>query len=261
MNRGFLERHRTAIVIGAVFVLGGGCAAGIAAMENKDHPPHTTTAATPTETPDHKFVRDMDNAFDAEMNPGKNPVTDIWTYRTFKDDIAATGHDICQYLGSHNYDETAQQFKLKLPLAYPSDSDAREFVNIAIDDLCPQYTSMEPSGASAPPSATPSSSQPQPAPHIGNPNCGSTPSSYQCNEQGYLQKLASDNIAVHDAVAVVNAGYAVCAITGPADIPPSASGNDLVADEQAAAVEVAGSGAVASGDAKQVVTDAIMFLC
>src|SRR3954468_15823525 len=32
-NRGFLERHRTAIVIGAVFVLGGGCAAGIAAME------------------------------------------------------------------------------------------------------------------------------------------------------------------------------------------------------------------------------------
>ena len=54
----------------------------------------------------------MDNAFDAEMNPGKNPVTDIWTYRTFKDDIAATGHEICQYLGSHIYDETAQQFKL-----------------------------------------------------------------------------------------------------------------------------------------------------
>jgi hypothetical protein len=24
------------------------------------------------------------------------------------------------------------------------------------------------------------------------------PSTYQCNEQGYLKKLASDNIAVHD---------------------------------------------------------------
>jgi hypothetical protein len=44
------------------------------------------------------------------------------------------------------------------------------------------------------------------------------PSTYQCNEQGYLKKLASDNIAVHDPLAVVKAGYAVCAITGPADL-------------------------------------------
>ena len=54
------------------------------------------------------------------------------------------------------------------------------------------------------------------------------PSTYQCNEQGYLKKLASDNIAVHDPLAVVKAGYAVCAITGPADLPPSESGRDLV---------------------------------
>ena len=85
----------------------------------------------------------MDDAFDAAMYPGKNPITDIWTYRTFTDDFAKTGHDICRYLGSHNYDETAQHFKLSLPLAYPSDSDSREFVDIAIDDLCPQYSSMK----------------------------------------------------------------------------------------------------------------------
>jgi len=87
------------------------------------------------------------------------------------------------------------------------------------------------------------------------------PSTYQCNEQGYLKKLASDNIAVHDPLAVVKAGYAVCAITGPADLPPSESGHDLVVDKQVAAVKVAGSDVVAIGDVDQLVDDAIMFLC
>ena len=87
------------------------------------------------------------------------------------------------------------------------------------------------------------------------------PSTYQCNEQGYLKKLASDNIAVHDPLAVVKAGYAVCAITGPADLPPSESGRDLVVDKQVAAVKVAGSDVVAIGDVDQLVDDAIMFLC
>ena len=87
------------------------------------------------------------------------------------------------------------------------------------------------------------------------------PSTYQCNEQGYLKKLASDNIAVHDPLAVVKAGYAVCAITGPADLPPSESGHDLVVEKQVAAVKVAGSDVVAIGDVDQLVDDAIMFLC
>jgi len=87
------------------------------------------------------------------------------------------------------------------------------------------------------------------------------PSTYQCNEQGYLKKLASDNIAVHDPLAVVKAGYAVCAITGPADLPPSESGHDLVVDKQVAAVKVAGSDVVAIGNVDQLVDDAIMFLC
>jgi hypothetical protein len=99
---------------------------------------------------------------------------------------------------------------------------------------------------------------------VGDPNCGGAngpPSTYQCNEQGYLKKLASDKIAVHDPVAVVKAGYAVCAIIGPADLPPSESGHDLVVDKQVAAVKVAGSDVVASGDVDQLVDDAIMFLC
>ena len=57
------------------------------------------------------------------------PISDFWDYRLFTDDNAQTGHDICGYLGSHSYDETAQQFKLSSPLAYPSDSDSREFVD------------------------------------------------------------------------------------------------------------------------------------
>lgn len=60
---------------------------------------------------------------------------------------------------------------------------------------------------------------------------------------------------------MVKAGYAVCAITGPADLPPSESGRDLVVDKQVAAVKVAGSDVVAIGDVDQLVDDAIMFLC
>jgi hypothetical protein len=142
-NKSFLARHLVAIVVGAVLLMGGGCTAAIAASHNTHNPPDITNTptATPTETPDHKFVRDMDDAFDAKMNPGKNPISNLWDYRTFSDNIAVTGHEICGYLGSHSYDETVWKFKLSLPLAYVSDSDGREFVNIAIDDLCPQYSS------------------------------------------------------------------------------------------------------------------------
>ena len=82
----------------------------------------------------------MNDAFAEAMNPGKDPISDFWDWRTFTKQHCRTGHEICGYLGSHSYDETAQRFKLRLPLAYPSDSDSREFVNIAIDDLCPQHS-------------------------------------------------------------------------------------------------------------------------
>ncbi len=81
--------------------------------------------------------------FAAEMNPGKNPFSDIWDYHMFTDAMAVPGHDISGYLGSHSYGETAQWFKLSLLLAYPSDGDGRKFVDTAIDVLCPQYSSME----------------------------------------------------------------------------------------------------------------------
>jgi hypothetical protein len=244
-------------IIGAVFLMGGGCVAVVTASDNKHNPPRTATtpAVTPTETPDHKFKRDMDDAFDAEMNPGKSPITDIWTYRLFTDDIAATGHDICQYLGSHNYEETAQQFKLKLPLGYPSDSDAREFVDIAINDLCPQYSSMR-----AP--STTTTTSPAPVPFVGNPNCGqpSGPrTSYLCDEKNFLRKLAEDNVPVPDPVAMIKAGYdVVCAMIGPSDLDDP----NLVGDEEKAQATLLAKGVVTSPDnAKAVVSDAVIELC
>ena len=110
------ERHRTAIVIGSLFVLGGGFAACVVGLTKNDAS-HSVT--TPAATPDHKFVRDMNDAFDAKMNPGKNPIADIWTYRIFKDGIANTGHDICGYLGSHNYDEDCPAFQAELAAGLP----------------------------------------------------------------------------------------------------------------------------------------------
>jgi hypothetical protein len=118
----------------------------------QQQPPQTaaTPSATPTETPDQKFQDDMDNAFGAEINQGKN----LWNHRFFTEKIAGTGHEICEYLGSHSYDETAQRFKLSLPMGYPSDSDAKKFVNLAIDDLCPQYARMTSTPAAAPPASS-----------------------------------------------------------------------------------------------------------
>ncbi len=161
-DKSFLARHRADIVIiSAVLLLAGGCVAFIAGSGTNNPQPKTPTA-TPTTTPDQKFKQDMDNEFDAKMNPGKNPVTDIWDYRTFTDAIIGTGHEICGYLGSHSYDETVQQFKLRLPLGYPTDSDGREFVNTAIDDLCPQYSSM----TNSPPRTTTSAPSPPPGPLV-----------------------------------------------------------------------------------------------
>lgn len=103
---------------------------------------------------------------------------------------------------------TAQHFKLSLPLAYPSDSDSREFVDIAIDDLCPQYSSMKPSGT-----GTPTSSQPPPVPYVGNPHCGGehgTRSSYLCDEKMFLTKLDEDHVAVPDPVAMIKSRVQLC---------------------------------------------------
>ena len=141
-NKSFLARHTVAIVIGAVVLVAGGCVAAITASVNTQKPTPNTPRATPTMTPEQKFKQDMDNEFDAQMNPGKDPIRDFLTYRYFTDAIIVTGHEICGYLGSHSYDETVQGFKLSLPLAYPTDCDGRAFVNIAINDLCPQYSSM-----------------------------------------------------------------------------------------------------------------------
>lgn len=141
-DKSFLARHLVAFIIGGVVLMAGGCVAVIAASNLANSPSNkpTTRAAAPTMSPDQKFRQDMDHAFDAKMNPGKNPITDIWNYRTFTDDIARSGHEICGYLGSHSYDETVQQFKLRLPSAYPTDSDGMEFVDLAIEDLCPEYS-------------------------------------------------------------------------------------------------------------------------
>jgi hypothetical protein len=137
------------VAVGFALAFGGCYAAGVV-LELTDKSSNTpvTPSATPTESPDHKFKGDMDDAFGAEMNPG-NPAP--WNHRFFTDHVIKTGHEICGYLGSHSYADTAQQFKLRLPIGYPSDSDAYKFVDIAIDDLCPEYSSMT---KSPPPSAS-----------------------------------------------------------------------------------------------------------
>jgi len=141
---GFGSGKALVIVVGGVLVLGGACVA-LNAMGNQNERPYVSgePSTTPTQTPEEKFVDDMNDAFAEKLNPGKNPITDIWSYRTFKDSIAETGHKICIYLESHSYEETAQRFKLRLPLPYPSDADARDFVAIAIHDLCPQYSATK----------------------------------------------------------------------------------------------------------------------
>lgn len=153
------------MVLAALFVLGGGSVAAIAVSGNEQSPP-TTPRATPTETPEEKFVDDMNSEFAEAMNPDKDPISDFFDYRRFTDKIANDGHEICAYLGSHSYEETAQQFKAFLGRAgrfYPTDSDARAFVNIAIDDLCPQYSSMKTTPSEQPVATVPSAPTAPPA--------------------------------------------------------------------------------------------------
>ena len=45
-KRSFLERHRTAIVVGAVLLLGGLCAAAVATLDNKQSPPDTARSSS-----------------------------------------------------------------------------------------------------------------------------------------------------------------------------------------------------------------------
>ncbi|AGB21663.1 Protein of unknown function (DUF2510) [Mycobacterium sp. JS623] len=135
-----------AIIGLAVFLLVGGWFVLAVSQSRHDSTSRVTpTRTTPTLTPDKKFVIDMDDNFQDELNP--DPNTSLWDWRNYTEEIAHTGHDICAYLGSHTYEETAQKFKFDLGFrypSYPSDSDARAFVNIAIDDLCPQYANMKP---------------------------------------------------------------------------------------------------------------------
>jgi hypothetical protein len=110
-----------------------------------------------------------------------------------------------------------------------------------------------------------------PVPFVGNTRCGKShdPSeesgsdapmgTYLCAEKNYLHKLASDNVVVHDPVAIIKAGYDhVCAIVGPSDLDTP----NLGEREKAAKAEVLASGVVtSSGDAQAVVSDAIIELC
>jgi hypothetical protein len=131
------------IVGAAVFLLGGGCYA--LALSHGDHDRTsgaTTTRPTPTLTPDQSFVQDLNDHLGDELNPGRHR-SDFLHWRYYHLEYAAAGHEVCAYLGSHSYSETVQQFKFKTAIGYPTDRDARIFVNIAIDDLCPQYSGMK----------------------------------------------------------------------------------------------------------------------
>jgi hypothetical protein len=101
---------------------------------------------------------------------------------------------------------------------------------------------------------------------IGPPDptkCGSPSGpeySYMCDEYGFLHKLSLDGLPAHDPTAVVKAGYVVCAITGPSDYVPSDV--TLYESSRSAAVSrVAAGPVVTPGDADQLVTDAIEWLC
>lgn len=146
------ERSWKTIALALVAFAFGGCYVAGLVVEHNDSTSHTpaTPSATPTEKPDDKFKDDMDHAFGAEMNPG-NPHP--WDYKFFTDHVVVTGHEICEALGSDSYNETARRFKFRLPISQPSDSDGYKFVHIAIDDLCPQYSSK--TTTSAPPTAMP----------------------------------------------------------------------------------------------------------
>ena len=103
----------------------------------------TTRRISTALTPDQKFVQDLNDNLGDELNPGKTR-SDFLHWRYYHLEYADTGHEVCAYLASHNYSETFQQFKFKTGIGYPTDRDARLFVNIAIDDLCPEYSSMKP---------------------------------------------------------------------------------------------------------------------
>ena len=140
-----------AMILGVLLALGGCASSNTESGQSESRPP----SPQPTKSPEDKFLDDMNSAFREQLNPGKSPIGDFWTYRTFTRSIVATGHEICTYLESHSYEKTAQQFKLSLPLPYPTDGDAMRFVDIAIDDLCPQHSSMtRTNSAPAPDTAT-----------------------------------------------------------------------------------------------------------
>jgi hypothetical protein len=94
-------------------------------------------------TPDQKFVQDLNDNLGDALNPGRSR-SDVLHWRYYHLEYAETGHEVCAYLGLHSYDETVQQFKSQIAIGYPTDGDARVFVNLAIGDLCPQYSSMKP---------------------------------------------------------------------------------------------------------------------
>ena len=97
-------------------------------------------AAQAAATPEQTFKRDMQSAFEEIMNGDKG----LSELTTFRDSIADTGHEICGYLGSHSYDETAKKFRGRIAFLHPTDSDARTMVDLAIQDLCPEYRTRIP---------------------------------------------------------------------------------------------------------------------
>lgn len=134
-----MAKLKVAGVLLAVLSLGGGCAAGIA-MLGHDNPAPTAGPSLPpaTASPDHRFKDDMDRVFGPQINQGKG----VWDHRYFTDQIVIAGRQTCDYLRTHSIEETMQWAKTDVPVRFPSGTDARFFVNLAIQDLCSQQSDL-----------------------------------------------------------------------------------------------------------------------
>jgi hypothetical protein len=144
------HRKITSVQLAALAILAiafiGVCILGIT---SRSRPAAPAAPAAPTSTPtaadvDKKFLADLDAQFDDELNHGKSVFSDPMHYLTLSDTNIATGHEICTYLGSHSdgdIDSVVEHFRLSMPTAPPTHSDTKEFVGIAVKDLCPQYAS------------------------------------------------------------------------------------------------------------------------
>lgn len=139
-KQSFASRHTLAIVLAGTFVLCGGCVAALTSAHYLSGSARTTTVRAPNRiTSEEKYVDDLNRLLGDALNRGRGS-TDFWNRRFYDDGYAKTGHKVCDFLGSHTYSEAVNEFKLQTAIGYPTDSDAQTFVDIAIDDLCPQYS-------------------------------------------------------------------------------------------------------------------------